>query len=386
MLLFTFLSVVTLFGCRGPTAPLAGADVVEALSLGGDEAFERPVEPYTFTFPADHGAHPQFKTEWWYYTGNLESDEGKSFGYQLTFFRSSLTPETEERASDLATNQVYMAHFAITDVDAQQHVSFERFARGDNQLAGAKTDPQFEVWLDGWSVRETEPYVQALRAVVDQEGSPYALELTLRENQMLLHGDRGLSQKGPEEGNANYYYSLVRMDSTGTLTVDGQVYSVRGLSWMDHEFGTSELSGEITGWDWFSVTLDDGTTLMFGEFHNARGERSMATDANAVFEGTIGFADGTQNSLGADSFELTVLEEWTSPTTQITYPAKWQVIFPQYDLDLIIEPLVPDQEMDVSFIYYEGATTVVGTFAGTPVSGHGYVELTGYTGSSQFQR
>ncbi|MEM7130987.1 MAG: lipocalin-like domain-containing protein [Chloroflexota bacterium] len=379
---------LSLVSCNPPSGRLASSNVVEALSLGGGDLFERPLEPYPFTFPADHGPHPQYKTEWWYYTGMLKGEQDNQFGYQLTFFRSALTPQAEDRLSELSTNQIFMAHFAITDVNANRHVSFERYGRGDNQLAGAIGEPRYQVWLDGWSVEEVEPGLQELNAAVAEDGETFALSLTMTENRMLLHGDQGLSQKGPEKGNANYYYSLVQMDSVGTVRINDETYEVSGQSWMDHEFGTSELHGDITGWDWFSVTLEDGTAIMFGEFHNAQGERLNATnlEANAVFDGTIGLLSGEQHSLGPNSFTLTVLDEWTSPLTQITYPFKWQVLFPEYNLELLIEPLIADQEMDVSFVYYEGATSITGSHNGAPISGHGYVELTGYTGNSQNQR
>lgn len=371
-----------LSGCTANEPRLASANVVAALSGQADAAFTRAYEPQTFTFPHDHGSHPEYKTEWWYYTGNLAASNGQQYGYQLTFFRSALTPTAPERTSDLATNQIYMAHFAVTDVQAATHQSFERFSRGAGGLAGATGEPTYAVWLEDWSVRQLDASRSELTAQVETEQGEVALVLTLRETRpALLHGDQGLSQKGPEAGNASYYYSLVQLESQGTVTVNGETAAVTGVSWMDHEFGTSALSANAVGWDWFSVQFTDGAALMFAQVRTADG------GVVPVFDGTYVAADGTQQRITADDFQLTVLTEWTSPRTDITYPASWQAELPALDLELTITPLVADQEMAVSFVYWEGAVAIAGTRAGVPLTGVGYVELTGYgQRSGQYQR
>lgn len=381
-MMLTFLAT----GCGMAAEPQSTrSTVVEVLARGDDLAYARPTGPIDFEFPRDHGAHEEYRTEWWYYTGNLTDDDGDEYGYQLTFFRSALTPDEPDRTSDLATNQVYMAHFAVTDGAANEHRSFDRYSRGAGGLAGASGEPNFEVWLEDWAVIETEPGVHQLRAAVagDSEQEVVALALFLRTTQdPVLHGDRGLSQKGPEAGNANYYYSLVRMATDGELTIGDETMVVEGLSWMDHEFGTSALSGETRGWDWFSVQLDNGAILMFGEFHDGRGEN------RTVYEGSLVTPDGQHFSLGDGDFDLQTLGEWTSARTGITYPAGWEVNMPGHAIELSIQPLIPDQEMDVDFIYYEGATEVNGTMGGAPVAGRGFVELTGYGARDmeEFQR
>ena len=383
-LLFVSLTISAIFllvACKAPPTKIASATVVEALGLDDDAPYAKAFEPIDFQFPLDHGPHPEYRTEWWYYTGNLVDANGGRYGYQLTFFRSALTPEMVERESTLATNQLYMAHFAITSELADRHESFERFSRGDGKVAGATGDPVYAVWLDAWSAREVEPGMVALEASTIGGDGEIALDLMLREvREPLLHGNRGLSQKGDEPGNANYYYSLVQTDTTGTLTFDGETFEVTGWSWMDHEFGTSTLGGDIVGWDWFSVILDDGTAFMFGEFHDAEGGN------RSVYEGTLAFLNGEQVTLGADDFELEALGEWTSPESGIVYPYGWRVRFPKQEIELEINPIVTDQEMDVSFLYYEGATEVKATIAGNKIGGRGYVELTGYSGVSENQR
>ncbi|HXF64220.1 MAG TPA: lipocalin-like domain-containing protein [Caldilineaceae bacterium] len=377
--LLTFLWASGLLaGCAGAGGEaVASADVVAALSGEADAAFARALAPRPLTFPRDHGAHPDYRTEWWYFTGNLTGEQGNAYGYQLTIFRSALTPDAPERASDLATNQVYMAHFAVTDGAAQTHHSFERFSRGAGGLAGAEGEPRFSVWLEDWSVQQQEEGALYLRAAATTEaGAPVAIDLTLRETRPpVLHGDAGLSQKGPEPGNASYYYSLIGLMTSGTVTVGDQATSVRGVSWMDHEFGTSALSENALGWDWISLQLDPveaGLALMLARI---RTEGGGALDE---FDGTLVRPDGTQETIHLADFTLEALDEWTSPRSGITYPSGWRLSLPAYELALELQPLVRDQEMAVSFVYWEGAVTVTGSHAGQPVTGQGYVELTGY--------
>ncbi len=382
-LIATLIVVVALSGCSAARpAQFASANVVASLSGEADEAFARAYEPIDFVFPRDHGAHPAYRTEWWYYTGNLADSDGNAYGYQLTFFRSALTPDQPERASDLATNQIYMAHFALTDGRANRHASFERFSRGAGGLAGATGEPTYAVWLEDWSVRTLEPGVTELHASAESEDGPVTLALTLRETQEpVLHGNLGLSQKGPEAGNASYYYSLVQMESTGTITQGDATTAVTGVSWMDHEFGTSALSANAVGWDWFSIQLADGAALMFAQ---------VRTDDGGVlpeFEGTYIAADGTRQKITASDLTLTALDEWTSPRTGFRYPSGWQIELPTFDIVLTVEPLLDDQEMEVSFVYWEGAVTIDGTIADAAVQGVGYVELTGYgQQAGQYQR
>jgi len=370
---------------RRPRTTTASASVVDSLNAGADENFARAYEPYPFEFPRDHGPHPQYKTEWWYYTGNVEDENGEPYGYQLTFFRSALTPDMPERTSDWATNQVYMAHFAVTDAAAGIHESFERYSRGDDALAGAQGEPSYAVWLEDWFAREVEPGVMHLQAEAPGENDPVAIDLILRATRpVVLHGDRGLSQKGPEPGNANYYYSLVGLETTGTITRGDEPIPVTGMSWMDHEFGTSALSGDAVGWDWFSVQLDNGAALMAAQVRTASG--GTVDD----FEGTLVTAAGEPITIGADDFTVDALDEWTSPHTGITYPSGWRITIPAQDMMLIIEPLLRDQEMQVGFVYWEGAIEAQGELRGESVSGVGYVELTGYgvdeSDASRYQR
>jgi len=377
------LLVVLLAGCSLPTADQSiSASVVEAMGSGNEAGFARAVEPLAFSFPRDHGPHPDYRTEWWYYTGNLAAADGTLYGYQLTFFRSALTPDMPARTSDLATNQVYMAHFALTDGGRGEHESFERYSRGASGLAGATGEPTYSVWLEDWRVDTVGPGTYRLVAAADGADGPIALDLTLRETRdPVFHGENGLHQKGPEVGNASYYYSLIALQSEGTVTSNGRTVEIGGLSWMDHEFSTSALTGNAIGWDWFSMQLDNGAALMVYEIRTADG--SVLPFVN----GTIIWPDGTQQGISEEDFVLTPTGEWTSERTGITYPSGWTLVFPELAIDLTIVPLIADQEMAVSFVYWEGSTQVTGTLRGEAVQGRGYAELTGYGESSgEFQR
>jgi predicted secreted hydrolase len=332
--------------------------------------FTRATEPKELVFPDDHGAHTDFQTEWWYYTGNLDTVEGRHFGYQFTIFRSALVPpeDRQERPSSWATDQVYMAHFALTDVDAGRFHYFDRFSRGAAGLAGAQASP-YQVWLEDWRVEELEPSVYHLRAAQDD----VAIDLRLTDLKgPILQGDRGYSQKGPERGNASYYYSLTRLASSGTVRVGETAYTVDGLSWMDHEFSTSALAPELVGWDWFSIQLDDGSELMVYQLRREDGT------ADTFSGGTYVDAAGNTNRLGHQDFTVTVNDTWRSPHSGATYPAQWTITVPSKDLILEVTPYLADQELNVSYTYWEGAVRVSGDRAGSAVSGSGYVEMTGY--------
>ena len=352
--------------------------VSDTLGNEADEGFARALEPMTFQFPRDHGPHPEYQIEWWYYTGNLHTDDGKAFGYQLTFFRFALTPQMPDRVSHFATNQVYMAHFALTDAASNEYFCFERRSRGAGGLAGATGEPTYKVWLEDWSATEEESgtmhlYVASTSDLIEAQPQ-IGLSLNLRQARPpILHGARGLSQKGPESGNATYYYSLVGLETIGEVTVNDKTVTVSGISWMDHEFGTSFLPTGFVGWDWFSLQLENGTTLMF--YCLRRSDQSCDPE---TFEGTLVYPDGQQLRIGTKDFTLTPTRQWTSPESGATYPSGWHITFPELNIVLQVEPLIPNQEFRASFTYWEGAVQVSGEIDGAAVGGHGYVELTGY--------
>jgi predicted secreted hydrolase len=353
------------------TSPSTQARVLAAAAP--IEGFARTSGPQLLEFPAAHGPHPDYQTEWWYYTGNLDTAEGQHFGYQLTFFRRALLPLSDEHAreSNWAANQVYFAHFAITDVVGNQHYSFERFTRGAVGLADAQSDP-YQVWLETWRVEQTGKDTYHLYA----QNNNLTLDLVLKDVKgPVLQGDHGYSQKGPDPGNASNYYSLTRLESSGNVQVSGKSYAVKGLSWMDHEFGTSELADNQVGWDWFALQLNDGSELMVYQFRRSDGS------LDPFSSGTFIAPDGSTTHLNHDEFVIQSTDTWTSPLTQAEYPAQWTINIPSLDLVLDIEPYLADQEMDVSFAYWEGAVYITGHRGGQQVGGDGYIEMTGYASS-----
>ena len=339
--------------------------------------FRRASQPASLAFPLDHGPHPDYQTEWWYYTGNVQTTGGRHFGYQLTFFRRALVPPPlwQDRDSAWAAEQVYMAHLALTDVARNSHQAFERFSRGAVGLAGAQALP-YRVWLDDWSVQEINPGIVHLQAAQGDLG----LDLLLTDRKgPILQGDQGYSQKGPDPGNASYYYSQTRLETSGVIQVADGRHEVTGLSWMDHEYSTSSLAADQVGWDWFSLQLEDGSELMVFQLRREDGT------VDPFSSGTFVEADGGPRTLEHDAFEIRVEETWRSPRSGATYPARWTIIVPDMDLALRLEPHLADQELNLSYAYWEGAVRIQGMRAGQTVHGAGYVELTGYASSMQGQ-
>lgn len=344
-------------------------------ALGGPDSsqFARVLGPRDFSFPADHGPHPDYGVEWWYFTGNLESTDGRHFGYELTLFRIGLSPQQPERASNWATSQLYMGHLALTDVASNKFYSFQRFSRGALGLAGASlgTDQTWNIWLEDWRIDgkgSTTPMVH-LSAAEDT----IAIDLQLVSGKpLVLQGDQGFSQKSAGPGNASQYYSITRMPTSGTLTVGDAHIPVTGNSWMDREWSTSSLDENQMGWDWFALQLSDGGDLMFYQLRDKDG------GIDQFSAGTLVLADGTTRRLSASDVGIQTLDQWQSPLGG-TYPIKWRVRIPSESIDIEITPYIKDQELDVSVRYWEGAVQITGTADGQPISGNGYVEMTGYS-------
>ena len=339
------------------------------------DAFARATVPGAVEFPRDLGPHKDYQTEWWYYTGNLQTEDGRDFGYQFTIFRRALQPMSEmplvEESSKWRSNQIYLAHFTISDIHSNEFYASERLSREGPDLSGAQTEP-YRVWLEDWSASEIAPGKVRIRANTEE----VSLDLTLVETiPPVLHGAGGLVEKGPEPGNASYYYSIVQQETSGELSVGDELFKIKGLSWKDHEYSTSALSPGSVGWDWFSLQLDNGTALMLGEIRREDGSIEPAS------KGSIIKGDGTVQALTHEDWELEVLDTWTSPTSGAEYPARWRLRIPVLDLELEGRPLMTDQELNVSTVYWEGATEFSGTLSGVPVTARGYVEMTGYAGT-----
>jgi len=353
-----------------------GDDRRVRLELGaepGPGGFARATAPRRFELPRDHGPHFEYQTEWWYYTSNLLAADGRRFAFQLTFFRRGLTPGAPPAGAGLSTNQVYFAHFAITDVDTRRHAFAERFARGAGGLAGAQSEP-FAVWLEDWRAGAANADGSAVRLVA--RDGPIALDLALEARKPLVaHGDRGLSAKSAEPGNASYYVGYTRLAARGRLVAGGQDVPVSGEAWFDHEWSTSALGAGAVGWDWFSLQLGDEREVMYFQIRKQDGS------VETMSGGTLVERDGDARRLTRADVALEVLDRWRSPETGAVYPSRWRLRVPGEGLDLIVEPRLRAQEMRTSFIYWEGAVAVTGTAGTRPVSGQGFVELTGYARS-----
>lgn len=347
------------------------------------EAVERSVDPgdwreatpgYHFSFPRDHAAHPDYRIEWWYYTGNVATAEGRRFGYQLTFFRIGVVHEPTN-PSRWAVRDLYMAHFALSDLENNQFASFEKLNRAGVGLAGAETETS-RVWNETWEAR-IEGETHLLTAA---EGDN-RLELALAsEKPPVIHGEDGVSQKGAATGNASHYYSLTRLRTTGKLTVNGQTFEVAGLSWMDHEFGTSFLEREQVGWDWFSLQLQDERELMLFQIRRADG--SMDPHSS----GTLVEQNGQTTRLSFGEFSLTPGESWHSPASGADYPTEWLLTVPAHDLQLRVAAAFPAQELQTNastgVTYWEGSIMVSKSDEPRTILGRGYLEMTGYSGRS----
>ncbi len=337
-------------------------------------AYARATKPDNIQFPRDLGPHEDYQTEWWYYTGNLQAVGGREFGYQFTIFRRSLRPLSEIPAlddpSEWRSNQIYLAHFTISDIDREEFYVSERFSRGIPELSGAQAEP-FRVWLEDWSISEVAPGQTNIQARTADVSLDISLFQTIPP---VLHGDGGLSQKGPEPGNASYYYSIVQQKTSGELVVDGEQVKVEGVSWKDHEYSTSALSPGSIGWDWFSLQLDNGAALML--FQIRRDDGSIEDHSSGSFI----LSDGTVQNLSHEDWRLEVLDTWTSATSGAEYPSRWRLQIPALELQLEGNALMANQELNVSNIYWEGAVAFSGELAGSPVQARGYIEMTGYAG------
>jgi predicted secreted hydrolase len=355
---------------RGEPGPAPGRIAATVSATSALDGFARATAPRDFSFPQDHGPHPEFRTEWWYYTGNLRAGDGRHVGFQLTFFRHALAPAMVARNSAWGTTQTYLAHFAVTDTKSGRFLGFARSSRGALGLAGAQAEP-FRVWLDDWTAEGEGPSGLPMRLRAAEDGT--AIDLTLESAKpVVLQGERGLSRKGPEPGNASYYYSFTRMPARGTVRLGSETLAVEGLAWMDREWSTSALGKDLAGWDWFALQLDDGREMMFYQLRRKDGGIDRWSG------GTLIDAHGTARPLGSDDVRIEVLATWHSPRSGVTYPARWRLTEAGRDLVVELTPRIADQELIVGPRYWEGAVVVQGREGGRPVAGHGYVEMVGY--------
>ncbi len=336
--------------------------------------FRPALAGYTYGFPYDHGSHDEFRTEWWYYTGHLATTSGRQFGYQVTFFRRGVDQASvRSNPSRWAIRHLYLAHAALSDHGQARFRYAEKLSRAGIGKAGAETG-HLRVWIDRWSAETlSDGDRQHLRASAED----FSLDLFVTpEKPPVIHGEGGISRKGSSVGQASHYYSLTRLATTGTITLDGEPLAVSGTSWMDHEFGSGDLGPDQVGWDWFSIQLENRTELMFYRLRRTDGT------ADAASSGTLIFPDGRSQRLPPSEVRIETLDHWTSGSSGARYPSRWHIEVPAAGLLLDLVPRLSNQELitrrSTQVTYWEGAVDITGKLREAPVAGLGYVELTGY--------
>jgi predicted secreted hydrolase len=344
--------------------------------------FKRALPGRIFSFPQDHFSHPEFKTEWWYYSGHVQTQEKRSFGYQLTFFRTGLTRDTKNQKSKWSIQDLYFGHLAITDESKKKFEYREKISRGSLGEAGASPykagEKTFRIWIENWSVEGKDPSMQHHSLKAGDKNFGIELMLTPEKNP-VIHGQNGISQKAEGEGYASHYYSIPRLKTEGKIFSQHKEIPVQGMSWMDHEFGSSQLRDYQVGWDWFSIQLNKGMELMFYQIRQKDGK------IDPYSSGTIIFADGTSQHLSKKEFQIEVLDKWKSSKSGAMYPSRWRIKVPGHQIELTLSPTVKNQELitteSTRVTYWEGSVKIEGKYQGDPVKGMGYAELTGYANS-----
>ncbi len=345
-------------------------------TAGAEEPFKVVQPGRVFEFPRDHGAHPEYKTEWWYYVGHLKAASGDAFGFQLTFFRAALRQPDPQARSAWSLNTIYFAHLAVSDPARGVFAFRNKTGRGALGLSGAKAGAM-RVWIDDWRAE-----LQGDEFHLKARDGGLGLDLALKPvKPPALHGDGGYSRKSAKYNSASFYYSLSRLNTRGTITVAGRTLPVTGLSWMDHEFFTSAMATDLAGWDWFSLQLADGWDVMLYLLRHKDGTVDPASS------GTLIDPQGHTRHLKLADFQVKATGAWTSPHTGIKYPAGWEITIPGVGYSLTLMPTLADQEIrapaPAQVTYWEGEVKIVGTKNGAPVNGLGYAELTGYAGGME---
>jgi predicted secreted hydrolase len=349
--------------------------VALVLAVGATGPNWRLAEPgWKYEFPRDHHAHPEFKTEWWYFTGNLFDREGQRFGYELTFFRQGIRPpgERDPNASRFIVDDLKFAHFAVTDVNGRQFRYEQKMNRGAFGEAGFDDPGPRLAWIENWSLTAKGDDAFELTA----SGAAGTLRLDLRSTRPpIVHGENGVSVKTAGGGSASHYYSIPRLETTGTLAGNGSARTVRGESWFDHEWSSSQLGNGQVGWDWVCLQWEDGAALMLYRMRLENG----GVDSSS--SGTWIAPDGTTTHLQAADFQMTPTAFWKGSAIEAKYPIEWRIVLPTQRADFTIKAALEDQELKLGPItYWEGAIDAAGTRDGQPIKGRGYLELTGYAG------
>jgi len=373
-----FLILFTIFSCQQKQEPTEDAIFAEVLRADGNEQYTKAIEPREFTFPQDHLPHNDFKIEWWYVTGNLKTAEGREFGYQFTIFRNALTAEKKSnnmdnseksKISDWQTNQMYFAHIGLTDIQSNKLYHYERFSREKQGLAGADSN-SISIYVEDLKLQIIEGEQDEIR--ISAHTDDFSLNLSmLQQKPKVFHGINGLSAKGFTEGNASYYYSYTRLATKGNILINNQEFNVTGNSWMDREWSSSILEENQEGWDWFSLQFFDNTEIMYFRL------RDKNDIANSFEKGTFISADEISKFIEKEEVRLLPLEFWKSDDN-INYPIRWELNYLTTGKKYLISAVIPNQVMNLSVKYWEGAVRIYDINSPDKLIGVGYMELTGY--------
>jgi predicted secreted hydrolase len=311
-------------------------------------------------FPRDHGSHPQSTLEWWYWTGHLKSTDGHAFGFQLTFFR---------------LRDLHLAHFAWSDIDGHRFTFAQKAHLGLPGIAGA-AETGLDAFNEDWFAKEKDG-----RQILHARGPAGEIALTLTpEKPPVLHGEGGISRKGPGPDDYSHYVSITRLSATGSFSAGGASRALNGEAWFDHEWGPGGLPAGIRGWDWFALQLSDGSELMLYRMRTTNGSGA----ASPFSAGTFVPARGEPVPVSWKDVRLEPRTQWTSPHSKAVYPAVWSLSVAPLALEVTLTPLLADQELSTAestgVTYWEGACGIEGRRAGRPIGGRAYVEMTGYAG------
>jgi predicted secreted hydrolase len=341
-------------------------------TVGAAGQYKTALPGYQYRFPRDHFNHPDYQTEWWYYTGNLKAADGHRFGFELTFFRQGVNRDEPKASSPWDVQDLYFAHLALSDLDGGEFFHAERVNRKGPGIAGVNED-EGRIWNGNWQVawRGEEQVLQG----IDER---FTFHFTLQSAKPpVIHGENGVSQKAAGAGRASHYISLTRLNATGEIQAGGQNFKVAGSAWMDHEFFTHQLESDQVGWDWISIQLSDDTELMLFRIRHA--DSSIDTFSS----GTFVDARGNPTHLRREDFQfLAAGATWTSAITSAVYPIAWTISVPKLGIALNVSTPLRSQELASSKgllpAYWEGAITLSGNKGGLPIMGVGYLEMTGY--------
>ena len=334
----------------------------------GAQDYKQALPGYRYEFPRDHFSHPDYRTEWWYYTGNLKSADGRRFGFELTFFRQAAARDAND--SPWHIHDLYMAHLALSDISGRRFFHDERMNRAGPGIAGVDAGTGM-IWNGNWRIQISSAS-QTLHAL----NGEFAIQLDLMPAKApVIHGRDGISRKAAGTGRASHYVSFTRLMAAGNVHLDGKTFQVKGTAWMDHEFFSDAMDATESGWDWVSLQLDDRSEAMLYRLRHRDGS------VDPYSSGSYIDAQGNCEFLGLNDFTMTSAgDTWTSPQTRGVYPIRWRVTIPRLGFEADLTTPLADQEIPSRFgpSYWEGAIDVNGTRAGSTVHGVGYLEMTGY--------